>query len=253
MANPSKSTVLVLRASLDNLNGLTNELSRNNAKAEKKIDSAKFPLNAILRNHYWIEYPKVYESAFPAWVSRRFSSLGKAITREAADLLIAQCKPTLRDLANEAEKVVLYHKDKKEIGIDEINHLVGHTREYNIFELQKAVGERNIRKSFTILSFMLATDRQEMLVITMLTRYFTMLWKLLDESKKTSDPRQLAQAVGLTPYFMSDYLSALKNYSPLELDNAFKFLCEADLSLKSSAGDSLFIMQQMLIKIMGGN
>ena len=96
---------------------------------------------------------------------------------------------------------------------------------------------------------MLAADRQEMLIITMLTRFFTVLWKLSDEPATGKNHFQLAGAVGINPYFVAEYLSALKKYKPEELDRAFIALAEADSQLKSTGGSSIMILQKMLLSI----
>lgn len=254
LKNPSESAILILEADEDSLNGLAamHRGSAQKEKAEKKISSAKFPYNIILANHEWLEFPKVYESDFASFITSRFKREGKTISEEAIELLIAQTPPSLRDLASEIDKLCLFVGDKNTVTVDDVHSLVGATRNYNVFELQKAVGERNIKKSLNIVEKMLIADRQEMLIITMLTRYFVALWKLYEEKQKNSNQYKLAASAGVNPYFVNEYLEALKKYNAKELDNALSALCQADYKLKSSSSNSLLIMQTMLLRIIDG-
>lgn len=241
--NPSPSTVLILIAELDGYSGKQKDKS-------KKFESAKPPFNTIFEKHEWIEFSKIYESNYSSWVVQRVKKAGKLISPEAAELLVAQNPPSLRDLSNEIQKLCIYADSKKEISLDDVTAVSGSSRSHNVFELQKAVGDRNLKKSLTILTSMLAHERQEMLIITMLTRYFKIIWKIVEESAKYSQNAQIAGAVGVSPYFVGEYINASKKYRPSEINDVFVSLCEADFLLKSSGGDSLFIMQNLLNKIM---
>ncbi|MBM2814373.1 MAG: polymerase subunit delta [Ignavibacteria bacterium] len=249
--SPQPTTFLVCTASHDSLNGIGAEMrnAQKKAKAEKKIEGLKFPLNLMLLRHAWLEFPKIYESDLSGWLKSRLSKSGLEASAEAIELMIAHAPPELRSLNNEIGKLQAYLKDRKKVTGEDVLNVVGASRVWNVFELQKAVGERNLQKSLLILENMLAADRQEMLIITMLTRFFTVLWKLSDEPATGKNHFQLAGAVGINPYFVAEYLSALKKYKPEELDRAFIALAEADSQLKSTGGSSIMILQKMLLSI----
>jgi DNA polymerase III subunit delta len=252
LKNPSPSTFLLLIAEAESLAGLKNaqQKQKQDAKAKKIIDSAKFPFGVIARDYDYIEYPKVYESDFSDFVIRRLKQRGKTISAPALDLLLSQTNPTLRELANEVEKCLIYIGEKKEITYEDVIGLVGGSRQHNVFELQKAVGKKDLPRTIDILENMLAVDRAEMLIITVLMRYFVALWKIMESGlPQGSNQYQIASAAGINPYFVNDYLDALKRYTPDQLDNAFVLLCEADDMLKSSPASSLAVLEQMFVKL----
>ena len=250
--SPQATTFLIIIANNDKLKGMAAAVKKDggNAKSSKKVNAAKYPYNILLAEHKWIEFPKVYESSFHSWVSGRLKSKGKNISPEACEFLIAQSEQSLRTLQNEVDKLVAYAGNKEDITIDDVSKVVGSSRVYNIFELQKAIGKRDLPKSMEIVENMLATERQEMLIMTMLARYFLILWKLIEESRRTSNQYELAGKVGVAPFFVPEYLNSLRNYTVDELDNAFIELAEADEKLKSSSTDGIIVIQNMLLKIM---
>jgi len=252
--SPSPNSILILTAEIDTFAGITSSLKgKNSITASKQIENAKFPYNILLSKFAWIEFPKLYESQYPSWITQRIKNNGKTINQDAIELLIAQTIPSLRDLNNEIEKLCLFVQDRKTINIDDVGSIAGSTRANNVFELQNAVGACDLNKSLTILYNMLANQRQEMLIITMLTRYFVSIWKLQEEVAKTSNNAQLAGKIGVSPYFMKDYLNAANQYKPSQVNNALIALCDADLQLKSTGSDNLLIMQNLITRIITGS
>ncbi len=247
--SPQPSTILILTASIPSLKGISKKFASNAEAAKKKILSTKYPYNILLSKYHWMEFPKLYESDFPKWIASRTKAAGKRISIEAAQLLASQSEQNLRDINNEIEKLLIYTGESDSIDIADVASLSGAGRDFNVFELQKAVGKRSLSASLNILFNMLDADKQEILIVTMLTRYFTILWKLIEESRQTSNDYQLASKIGVSPFFVPEYKAALRNYSSKQIDTAFLALTDADLKLKTSSGDTLAIMQNLLIEI----
>lgn len=249
LKSPSPTTALVLVAQAEQLNGLNDAFKKN--KEQKLISSLKFPYKELIENHTWIEYPKIWEREFPAWIKKRFATIGKDISTEACEMLTTITNPTLRDLNNEIEKLLLFIGETKSVTVDHVLNVAGGTRTFNVFELQKAVGQRKIALSIEILEKMLATERVEMLILAVLTKYFTALWRLTEERLTTSNQYQLASAIGISSFFVNEYLDALSRYSPTDIEKAFFALTEADEALKTSSTDSLTVLEKAFIEIIG--
>ena len=247
LSNPQPTSFLIILSFDEKLNGLG--LSVKKTKTEKPVKTVPFPYHIIFEKYEYIEYPVVYESKYPDWVLRRCQKYGKEITPDAIELLIAQTTPSLRDLNNELLKILLYIGEKNQITTKDVSFIAGASRVNNVFELQKAVGKRQLSKVLNIIENMLSSERLEMLIITMLTRYFIILFKLIEEKGKAQNQYQLAGKAGVSPYFINEYLDALNNYSPKEIENSFLELCRADEELKSSSTSSIYILQKMLINI----
>ncbi len=252
--NPSDFSILIFVAFIDTFSGIGTGLSgKNKAKFEKMIEQAKFPYNVLLKNYDWIEFPKLYDNQIISWIKDRFKTYGKQISQEAANLLYALSSGELRDIANEIEKICLFVGESKEISIDDISKVTGNRRTNNVFELQNAIGSKNIALANEILFNMLASERQEMLIITMLTRYFTAIWKVQELLNKTKDTKEIADAIGVNSYFIKDYIEPAKIYSNKAAENAIIALCEADFELKSSGGNNILTMQNLIEKIINCN
>lgn len=248
--NPAKTTKVIIRAGLSSFAGLTKDYAGNREKANKKISGAKLPYNLIFANHSWIEFPKIYENQQMSWASARFKQLGYGISQEALYLLINQTNPDLRSIANAIEQLTIYTDTKKSIDIDDVNQLSGHSRSYNVFELQKAVGNRDLSSALNIMNNILKVSRDEIAIVSIITRFFIQLWKLYEVQKQNPSNAQIASVLGVNPYFTAEYVKSSKLYSATDLNTALLALTTADLALKSTSIDRFVILQEMLIKIM---
>lgn len=248
LLNPAETTVLIATCSIDKSGGIAKLWQSNPAKAEKKISTLKYPYNEVLAKHEWIEFPKVWDNQLPEWVISRFRNNQKTIVNDALQLFLAQINPDLREISSEIDKIISYVEDRKQINIDDISKVIGISKQYNVFELQKAISRRDTASAINIAGKILKTDKQEVLIITILTRFFKALWKLVEADKRL-DKYALASLVGVSPFFLSDYTTSLNYYHPNEIDSSFSHLAEADLRIKSTSTDGMLIIEELILKL----
>ena len=241
LLNPNPFTTLILETQTSSLNGYTK-------KTNPKPSSYQFPFNIILEKYVWFEFPKVWQDSYPKWIVERLSKYGMKASPDAIELLNSMAGDNLRSLNNEIEKLILYLGDKKTISVKDVMGLTGLSKGYTVFDLQKAVGEMNLQKSIEILTKILSVDRQEMLILSVLQKFFLILLKMtelnLNDNKYT-----IASQIGVSPYFFDDYLSAAKKFKFLQIVTSLTAIQDADEQIKSSGGDNLAAMLNMLIKI----
>jgi DNA polymerase III subunit delta len=249
--SPSESTTLILVASIDSVKDVYKSFKSSSKEAfQKKLSTIKFPYNQLISKFAWMEFPRVYESEYPRWTESRIRVAGKNIQPEALEVLVSRTKHTLRDLSNEVDKLLLATDGKNEITLKDVSFLTGTTREYTVFELQKAISDRNISKAVTILNRILSVDKQEMLMIAIYSKFFINMLKVSEDFKSGAPAQTLASKIGISPYQFNDYQNALKKYSIAEIEHAIIAICETDFKMKSAVSDSLIVMQNMLFEIM---
>jgi DNA polymerase-3 subunit delta len=249
--NPQPTTCLILKADISSLNGISYELknSRRKVKAEKKLKGLKFPYGKLFEKYNCIEYPKFRESAYHNWVAKRFEMLNRKVEHDVIELLLAQTNSDLREIDQEIRKVVSMVSKEEKIKTEDVARSLGTSHIYNVFELQKAVGRRNLLHSIEIMQKMLENDRQEVLIVTILSRFFTTLWKLDEVIRSNNNQYVIAGAVGINPYFVSEYSDSLKRYKPGEINQAIKMLTVIDEKLKSSSMPPKYLLEEFFVKI----
>jgi DNA polymerase-3 subunit delta len=247
LERPSENTILILQVSHSSLNGLSKQINDKSSKSSSK--KIGFPFDEIINNYNWLEFPKVWPNEYPRWIDNRAKKLGLSIQPSAIELLISKAGDGLRNLANELEKLFIYLNGRTVVTLDDVIEITGSSKDYTVFDLQKSIAMKKLDSSIKILIELLRYERQEMLILTILQKFFIVLWKL-SELDLNTNKFQLASKLGVNAYFLDDYLSAIKKYPPEKIARALQALMEADISIKSSGADNLFIMISTIAKIL---
>lgn len=204
---------------------------------------------ALESNGTVAEFRPLYESEIPSWIIARVGSQGKIISQEAAQLMRSCVGSSLREIQNEIEKLFIYVGSKTEIGVGDVTSVVGMSKQYNVFELQKVVGKKELGLSLEILDRMIDAGDSPLGMIVMLTRYFEKLWLLREMA--APDDQAIASALGVSPYFAREYRDAARNFSGSQIEDCFSALVQADEALKSS-GNAKVTLTLMLYRIVNG-
>lgn len=212
----------------------------------------KAPYDLFINNGVAVHYKKIYDRELASWVTGRIGRLKKKIAPDAVELFVSYVGASLRTLHNEIEKLFTFVEERTEIGIDDVRAVVGASKTWNVFELQKAIGEKRLETSVEITERMLRGGEPPQLILTMLTRYFTLLWRLVEVRTRFRDSRDAAREVGISPFFISEYLAALNRYSLPNIRNALEALLETDIALKSTRTSPSVLLQLLLISIVQG-
>jgi DNA polymerase-3 subunit delta len=217
--NPSPTTVLVL--------------------ISKKADVAIRGKTAA------VDFGRLYESELPSWITERGSLHEKRVSREACDLLLMYVGTSLRALDNEIGKIAVYVGDKKTIDAEDVAAVVGISRTHNVFELTRAVGNRDIKRSIELLERMMEFGEYPPLMVAALTKHFMTLLKLTEAKRRMSEG-ELASSFRLSPRRVDEYQDQLRHYSPAELEKSFAPLARADEKLKYTSEDPRSVMTVLL-------
>lgn len=252
LASPSPSTFLLLTASLSSLDGVQASVQKSagaGSAAQRKIAAQKPPIGALLKHAQWHEFPRMRESQVRAWVRTRAKSTGMNIDDPTIDFLLLRCGTQLRDLALELDKLKTYSGNRIDVTLDDVHAVVGAGKTYNIFELQRAIGRADVANAYTILTRMMEAERQEMLIIAMLTRYFLALYKLLD-LRGVTDRGEVAKRAGIPLFAVGDHMEAIDRLGGARIERALSLLVQADATIKSSSSDALTVLQSALSQIL---
>lgn len=235
-ANPQPSTVLVI------------------SYKYKKIDKRKKLYKAIKSGGGVIfESKKLYENQISEWIRNLLHSKGYRINPKATLLLVEYLGTDLSRISNEIEKLHHLVPRDTEIGPDHIEQHIGISKDYNNFELKKAIGEKDYLKATRIISYFARNpkDNPFVLTITLLHSFFSQLLQyhgLTDHS-----PKHVAGVLRINPYFVSEYQTAARNYSMKQVSYIISALREMDLKGKGVGATNLSqadLLKELLVKIM---
>jgi DNA polymerase-3 subunit delta len=234
--NPQPSTVLVI------------------CYKYKVLDRRK-KLFKTLRDHGSLvfESKKMYENQVADWVRRVLLGSGYTISHKAAALLVEYLGQDLGRISNELEKLKSILPAGSEIDPALIEKHIGISKDFNNFELKKAIAERDIPKATRIIKYFAENPRENPFVMTisLLNTFFAQLLQyhgLYDHS-----PKNVARALNINPYFVHEYQTAARHYPMRKVSRIIGTLREMDLKGKGVQAPAMTqedLLKELLHKIL---
>jgi DNA polymerase-3 subunit delta len=218
----------------------------------KKLDKRKKLYKAIHNTGLLFESKKLYENQVADWIRKTLTAKGYHIAPEAAALLVECLGTDLSRIHSELEKLKLVLPANTEINSDLIEEHIGISKEFNNFELKKAIGERNVFKATRIINYFAQNpkDNPFLLTVSLLHSFFTQL--LQYHGLHDHSPKNVASVLRVNPYFVSEFQTAAKNYPMKKVSQTISYLREMDLKGKGVGANSLSqtdLLKELLVKI----
>lgn len=219
-----------------------------------KPNLSAHPYRALRELAAWGQFKTLYDNQIPGWIQRRAEAQGYRMEPEAVQMLADYVGTDLQAIAGEIEKLITFAGGRTTLTGDDVIKASGQTREFNVFELQKAVGERRPQDALRIAQKMLgqATNAQSeaLMIVAVLNAYFTKLWKLPGGAARRMSNNEVARRIGVSPYFAKEYVAAAGRFSRGAIERAFSALLAADYELKGgSRRDAVLIVTLLLRQI----
>lgn len=222
-------------------------------KESKSIDSRLKVVKIVEEKGIIFESKKLYERDTATWITDQLKQKKLKILPEALQLLISHTGTDLSLINNEINKLyVAIGSIKKEITSEDIIKYVGINKEYNIFELQKAIGRKDIYTAIKIVSAFAKNNENALRSLpSNLYNFFTKLLILHSIDFKRKSQYEIANELGIIPFFVQDYTIAASNFNTNKLIDNISYLKEADLKLKGVLAQNLTkeeILKELIFK-----
>ena len=219
----------------------------------KKFDKRKALAKKIDKKGVWFESKALRDYNIPGWIQSYLKSEGYSITPKATQMLADFLGTDLHKIANELKKLTITLPKNKSIDDADVERNIGISKDYNVFELQNAIGSRDVLKANRIVNYFGDNGKDNPLLVTAINLYsfFTKVMKLHCAQDKSQS--NLAAVLGVNPYFVKDYQLAARNYPPQTCIRNISILREFDMKSKGyESGDvsEKDLYREMIFKLM---
>lgn len=218
----------------------------------KKLDKRKKLYKAVQKNGKLFESKKLYENQVADWIRRTLAGKNYKISPKACMLLVEFLGTDLGKINNELTKLTLVVPSSTEITPELIEQHIGISKDFNNFELKKAIGERNVGKASRIIDYFAQNpkDNPFVVTVTLLNTFFTQL--LQYHGLKDHSPGNVAKVLGVNPYFVKEYTVAARNYPMKRVSGIISSLRELDLKSKGVGANNMAqseLLKELLTEI----
>tara|TARA_Y100000589_G_scaffold328039_1_gene371289 strand:- start:127799 stop:128803 length:1005 start_codon:yes stop_codon:yes gene_type:complete len=220
----------------------------------KKTDGRSKVIKALKKKAVYFESNKLREYELPKWITAFLKQKGYGITPKASVLLVEFLGDEIGKIVNELEKLFLVIPENSTIDEQVIEKNIGISKDFNNFELNKAIGQKDVLKANKIALYFSKNPKNHPLVVTISTlyNYFTTLLKYHYLKDKSND-KQVAGALGVHPFFVKEYAQAARMYNIKKCAQIIGYLREYDAKSKgvdNTSTSDYDLLKELLFKIL---
>jgi len=223
------------------------------AHKEKKLDGRSSMAKNLKKVAEVLTTKKLYENQLPEWTNEMVRSKGFSIEPKAAHLLVDHVGNDLSRLDNEIDKILVNLASRKTVTEDDIERFVGISKEYNAFELQKALAFKDLPKAMRIIQYFESNPKAAPIQLILPTLYNLFSKTMIVFNHMGSDEKSISAAMGVQPFFVKDYLAAAKNYGFDGIERALVLLHHYNLrtvGIHDADTTDASLLKEMVYKMM---
>lgn len=216
----------------------------------KAFDKRKKLYKAAQKAGVVFDSKPLYDNQVGPWLRARAELLQLSLTPESVVVLQDFLGSDLHRIQKALEKLKFVLPEGKTVDPAVIEYHIGISKEFNNFELQKSVGQRNFSKSLRIVDYLAQNQKQYPLVLT-ISSLFSYFQRLM-QYHALDNKQEAANVLGVSPYFIKEYQEAARHYNMKKCSKALNSIYQADLKSKGVVGNATSveaILKQLVIEL----
>ncbi len=220
----------------------------------KTLDKRKKLFKTIQKNGELFEAKKIYDNQVPKWIQNYLNTKNCSMEPAAGVMLTEYLGSDLAKISNELDKLLLtLPEGNSRITPEHVETNIGISKEFNNFELMKALAKKNILKANRIVQHFGQSQKVNNINMTISSLFYFFSKVLAIYFLRNDTNASIAKALHINPYFIGDYQLASKNYSRTKVVEIISILREYDLKSKGFENPSVPVdelLQEMIFKIL---
>ncbi len=218
----------------------------------KKLDKRTKLYKTLGKDSVLFESKKLYDNKIPAWITSYLKNKKYSIDLIATNLLAEFLGNDLSKIANELNKLAISLPEGSKITPEIIEKNIGISKDYNNFELQNAIRQKDILKANRIINHFTSNPKDNPIVLTITSLYFFFSKVLAYHFLKDKNPRNVASVLKVNPYFVKDYEATARKYNRQKTLYIITLLREYDMKSKGYENNAAHgdLLKELIFKIL---
>lgn len=220
----------------------------------KTIDKRTKLYKALESHGVYFESARIRDYLIPGWIERYLMIKGIKTDPSASAMLTEYLGTDLHKIVNELDKLIItLPAGKPVITTTLIEKNIGISKDYNNFELQKAIGEKNVLKANMIVQYFANNPKDNPITLS-IASLFSFFSKLLTYHYLTDKSKNnVAAVLKVNPFFVRDYENSAGKYNVSKTVQIISLLRTYDMKSKgygdpgTEPGD---LMKEMVYRIL---
>lgn len=196
-----------------------------------------------------IQCTPLSDSAVPGWIAQEAKKKRIHLSEEAVWYLKEHLGKDLFLIDRELDKLALHLSDNQEVSLEAVQQLIAGGRSHSVFELLRALGEKDQKGAFSLLSALLGEGEAPLMILAMLTRQ----WRLMAVAKESVDAgaseSATAKKVPMPPSLFPLFLKQVRRWKRSEIRRAFDLSLAADTQLKGGKQSASLVLEMLILDL----
>ena len=213
---------------------------------EENVDKRTRIYKELAKVGYAADFTMPKENELVSWVSGYFKKNNKEISSATASYFIKNVIHDMNIMLFEMDKLVAYCD--KEVTLGDIDILTTKSTETKIFNMLKAVGQKNLSQALIIYNNMIQAKTEPLMILTMLARQFRLILrtKALAGQDRTVD--QIAKQLSVQSFVVRECLQQARNFKYKTLIDALKECLDVDINIKTGKIEGKLGVEMIIVK-----
>jgi DNA polymerase-3 subunit delta len=217
----------------------------------KKIDG-RTELGKLLKSKtVYFESKQLYENQVPDFIQRQINARGFTLSQSVTQLLAVSLGTNLSKIENEIGKLVLNLEAGTEITAENVEQNIGISKDYNIYELQNALGKRDFPRAISIVNYFGANPKEfsPVFVLVTLFGYFRKVFHY----HFLKDKKNAASELSVSPFQAKGFQQGAQKYTTTQVRRILGLLRQYDQMAKgvdSATMQDGELLRELVYKIM---
>lgn len=222
------------------------------AYKDKKLDARKKFTKLLKEKAVLITTKKMYENQLPEWTRTLLETKGLTISQKGLALLVDHIGNDLTRIENEVNKIVINLGKRTNITEEDIEEYIGVSKDFNVFELQAALAAKDLSKAIRIVQYFEANPKAGpiQLILPSLYGFFSKVFMVFGASSQ--DEKTVAAAIGVSPWFIKDYMLAARLYTYPGIEKVLLLLHQYNLrsvGVHDTGTEDASLFKEMIVKM----
>lgn len=220
---------------IDKLSPMINEIPVTSTLVichKKKFDKRKSLYKEISESGVVFESSKIYDSQLPDFIIGQFKQRHLVADQQSAYIMSEYIGNNLENIVSEIEKISITKSSGSKITQEDIADNIGISKEYNVFELQKAIACKNTEKIFSIVFNFIKNEKQNPLpmVLNILFKFFSNLLIVCYLPNKSE--KNIADSLKIPVFSAKEYFVASQHYGAMKCFDIIRHIRISDAKFK---------------------
>lgn len=213
-----------------------------------KLDTRKKVVKELLKVATIIDTSLVDVNQIPVYLHRELQSYQLTMETHAEEVFLSRIHFSYSAMIHEMKKLALACEKGEIITLGMIEDLIPKSLEDNVFELSDLILNKKIKKALVVYQDLLKQKEDPVKMTSILIQQFRLLLQTAYLIQQGHSDAAIQKLLILHPYRLKIARSILKRHQMETLEEAYQWLIQTEIQLKSGTGSREFQLEWFILK-----